>query len=66
MLGILPLALGIGEGGELLKPLGVVVFAGLTLGTLLTLFIVPCFYLTLHGLFGRVRDRLGREVQGEA
>ncbi|MBD2083000.1 efflux RND transporter permease subunit [Leptolyngbya sp. FACHB-17] len=48
VLGIFPLALGLGEGSEFLQPLGVVVFSGLSLSTLLTLFIIPCFYVLLH------------------
>ncbi|MBD1928208.1 efflux RND transporter permease subunit [Trichocoleus sp. FACHB-90] len=48
VLGLFPLALGIGEGSEFLQPLGVVVFSGLSLATLLTLFIIPCFYVLLH------------------
>jgi multidrug efflux pump subunit AcrB len=51
VLGLLPLALGIGEGSEFLQPLGVVVFSGLSLATFLTLFIIPCFYVLLHDLF---------------
>jgi len=51
VLGLFPLALGIGEGPDLLRPLGIVVFAGLSLGTLFTLFLVPCFYVTLHDIF---------------
>ncbi|MBW4694383.1 MAG: efflux RND transporter permease subunit [Lyngbya sp. HA4199-MV5] len=53
VLGLFPLALGIGEGSEFLQPLGVVVFAGLTLATMLTLFIIPCFYVLLHDIFKR-------------
>jgi len=53
VLGLFPLALGIGEGSEFLQPLGIVVFAGLTLSTLLTLFIIPCFYVLLHDIFKR-------------
>lgn len=53
VLGLFPLALGIGEGSEFLQPLGVVVFSGLTLATLLTLFIIPCFYVLLHKIFKR-------------
>ncbi len=53
VLGLFPLALGLGQGGEFLQPLGIVVFSGLTLATALTLFIIPCFYLMLHGFFGR-------------
>jgi multidrug efflux pump subunit AcrB len=49
VLGLFPLALGIGEGAEFLQPLGIVVFSGLSLATLLTLFIIPCFYTLLHG-----------------
>jgi multidrug efflux pump subunit AcrB len=51
VLGLFPLALGIGEGSEFLQPLGIVVFSGLTLATLLTLFIIPCFYVLLHDIF---------------
>lgn len=50
--GMFPLALGLGQGSELLQPLGVVVFSGLSLATFLTLFIIPCFYTLLHDLFG--------------
>ena len=52
VLGMFPLALGIGEGSEFLQPLGVVVFSGLSLATVLTLFIIPCFYTLLHDLMG--------------
>jgi multidrug efflux pump subunit AcrB len=48
VLGLFPLSLGIGEGSEFLQPLGVVVFSGLSLATVLTLFIIPCFYVLLH------------------
>ena len=54
VLGLFPLALGIGEGSEFLQPLGVVVFSGMSLATLLTLFIIPCFYTLLHDFpFGK-------------
>ena len=52
VLGLFPLALGVGEGSEFLQPLGVVVFSGLLLATLLTLFIIPCFYVVLHSFSG--------------
>ncbi len=51
ILGMFPLSLGIGEGSEFLQPLGIVVFSGLSVATLLTLFIIPCFYLLIHDLF---------------
>ncbi|MGF1603320.1 MAG: efflux RND transporter permease subunit [Thermosynechococcaceae cyanobacterium] len=57
VLGMFPLALGLGQGSEFLQPLGVVVFAGLSFATLLTLFIIPCFYLMLHCDLSRNRTR---------
>lgn len=44
VLGLLPLALGIGEGGEIQAPLAVVVMGGLLVSTLLTLVVVPVLY----------------------
>lgn len=44
ILALLPLALGIGRGGELMQPMGIVVLGGLLLGTLVTLVLIPCFY----------------------
>ncbi|HEY9658587.1 MAG TPA: efflux RND transporter permease subunit, partial [Allocoleopsis sp.] len=52
VVGMFPLALGMGQGGEFLQPLGIVVFSGLALATVLTLFLIPCFYLLLHDFFG--------------
>ena len=48
VVGLFPLALGLGQGAELLQPLGIVVFSGLSVATALTLFIIPCFYVLLH------------------
>lgn len=50
VIGMFPLALGMGEGSEFLQPLGIVVFSGLAVATLLTLLIIPCFYVILHGI----------------
>jgi len=57
VLGLFPLALGWGDGSEFLAPLGVVVFSGLSLATLLTLFIIPCFYVLLHDWIGKIGGR---------
>ncbi len=51
VLGMFPLALGIGEGSEFLQPLGIVVFAGLSVATVLTLFLIPCIYSLFHEWF---------------
>lgn len=44
VLGMLPIALGIGEGAEASSPMGIVVVGGLTTSTLITLVFVPVIY----------------------
>ncbi len=44
VLGLLPMALGIGEGAELRTPLAVTVIGGLLIGTILTLVVIPTVY----------------------
>jgi hydrophobic/amphiphilic exporter-1 (mainly G- bacteria), HAE1 family len=44
LFGLLPLALGIGSGAELQKPLAIAVIGGLTISTLITLVVIPVFY----------------------
>jgi multidrug efflux pump subunit AcrB len=56
--GMLPMAVGVGEGGEMLAPMGRAVIGGVITSTLLTLLIVPVLYTYLHGLGERVKARL--------
>ena len=49
MIGMVPMALGLGEGGEQNAPLGRAVIGGLLLATVSTLFFVPVFFSALHG-----------------
>jgi multidrug efflux pump subunit AcrB len=48
IIGMLPMALGMGEGGEQNAPLGRAVIGGLILATVTTLFIVPIVYSLLR------------------
>ena len=47
VLGLLPMALGIGAGGELRAPLAITVIGGLSVATVLTLVVIPCLYRAL-------------------
>jgi multidrug efflux pump subunit AcrB len=48
MLGMLPLALAIGSGSELLQPLAIAVIGGLTMALALSLIVTPTVYAMLH------------------
>src|ERR1700687_2611679 len=63
LMGTLPIALGIGAGGEARRPLGVAVVGGLAFSQLVTLFLTPVFYIYMEDakrwgarVFGRKRD----------
>jgi HAE1 family hydrophobic/amphiphilic exporter-1 len=51
--GILPVALGLSEGGEARAPMGIAVIGGLCTSTFLTLFVIPCVYMLLDFLGGK-------------
>ncbi len=55
LVGTAPLALGLGDGSELMRPLAIAVVGGLSVSTLLTLFVVPCMYVLMHALTDRLR-----------
>jgi multidrug efflux pump subunit AcrB len=55
MFGMLPLALGIGEGSELMRPLAIAVVGGMSVSTFLTLFVVPAAYVAIHRVGDKVK-----------
>src|SRR6202021_3922454 len=58
IIGMVPMALGLGDGGEKNAPLGRAVIGGLLLATVATLFFVPVFFSIVHGwLERRKRER---------
>jgi HAE1 family hydrophobic/amphiphilic exporter-1 len=57
LFGCLPIALGLGAGGEARQSLGVAVVGGLFFSQILTLYVTPVFYIYL--------DRLNRRLQGD-
>jgi HAE1 family hydrophobic/amphiphilic exporter-1 len=45
IVGVLPMALGIGEGAELRQPMAITIIGGLGVSTLLTLVVIPVVYM---------------------
>ena len=58
ILGLLTMALGNGMGADMVQPMAIVTVGGLTYGTLLTLFVVPCIY----DIFNRKKDMTEEEI----
>jgi len=57
MIGMVPMAIGLGEGGEQNAPLGRAVIGGLLFATVATLFFVPCVFSIIHGWLEQQRRR---------
>ncbi|HSW31467.1 MAG TPA: efflux RND transporter permease subunit [Longimicrobiales bacterium] len=66
VLGLLPMALGFGQGAELRSPMAITVIGGLTVATALTLVVVPVVYQTMEGVAQRARSALGATAAPEA
>jgi hydrophobe/amphiphile efflux-1 (HAE1) family protein len=65
VLGIMPIALGFGAGGEARAPLGVVVASGLLVTTLLTLVVIPVLYSLTEAAKQRLAQRLSRHTDSK-
>ena len=61
IIGMVPMALGLGDGGEQNAPLGRAVIGGLLFATVSTFFFVPTFFSVLHGRRHRVKCA-GRKI----
>jgi multidrug efflux pump len=68
LFGGLPLAIGMGVGSELRKPLGIAIVGGLIVSQMLTLFTTPVVYLFFDRLQWRVMKlhKIGAELEGAA
>ncbi|HEY6516930.1 MAG TPA: efflux RND transporter permease subunit, partial [Steroidobacteraceae bacterium] len=66
VLGVLPLVIATGAGAAGRKAMGWVIFAGLSIGTLFTLFIVPAVYLLLAADHEKDRQAIAEPAMGAA
>jgi HAE1 family hydrophobic/amphiphilic exporter-1 len=61
--GMLPVALGAGEGAETRSPMGIAVIGGLLTSLFLTLIVVPVAYDVAEGFLAKIRRKKGK-VEG--
>ncbi|MEF9387951.1 efflux RND transporter permease subunit [Ralstonia solanacearum species complex bacterium KE056] len=64
IIGMVPMALGLGEGAEQNAPLGRAVIGGLLFATVSTLFFVPVVFASVHGRLQRRAGRRGTDLRG--
>ncbi|MFD1560930.1 efflux RND transporter permease subunit [Paraburkholderia silviterrae] len=66
LIGMLPMALGLGDGGEQNAPLGRAVIGGLAIGTLSTLVFVPVVFGMVHGWLAKRRAARAGDAGADA
>ena len=62
ILGMVPLAIGTGQGSEMWKSLGISIIGGMTFSTIITLILIPALYSSMAGYGVHRRRRKHREV----
>ncbi|MBK5195716.1 MAG: efflux RND transporter permease subunit [Proteiniphilum sp.] len=62
ILGMVPLAIGTGQGSEMWQSLGVAIIGGMTFSTIITLVLIPALYSMMGGFGVRRRRRKHREI----
>jgi HAE1 family hydrophobic/amphiphilic exporter-1 len=61
--GMLPVAIGLGEGGEFYRPMAVTIIGGTITSTMLTLLVIPCFYDSIEMMAARCAEKFHRRSQ---
>ena len=62
ILGMIPLAIGTGQGSEMWQTLGIAIIGGMTYSTIITLILIPALYSSMAGYGVRRKRRKHREV----
>ena len=61
--GMLPVAIGVGEGGEFYRPMAVTIIGGTITSTMLTLLVIPCFYDSIEMMRERMIAKFRRRSE---
>ena len=63
IMGLIPMAIGLGEGAELQLPLALTVIGGLTFSTLLTLIVIPVVYAIFDSISMKMKNKRRKKVE---
>jgi HAE1 family hydrophobic/amphiphilic exporter-1 len=66
ILGLSPMALGLGEASSSTAPMAIAVMGGLAMSTLLTLVMIPVFYTVVDGASDRLKTAIVKRLHGDA
>ena len=61
--GMMPVAIGLGEGGEFYRPMAVTIIGGTITSTMLTLLVIPCFYDSIEMMRERCVQKFHRRSE---
>ncbi|MGN1009127.1 MAG: efflux RND transporter permease subunit, partial [Butyricicoccus sp.] len=63
LLGLLPMVFGVGEGSEMMRPMAIVMFAGMIISTIVTLLFTPVYYSILDSIAARIGGVFARHKE---
>ncbi|MCQ5130068.1 efflux RND transporter permease subunit [Butyricicoccus faecihominis] len=63
LLGLMPMVFGVGEGSEMMRPMAIVMFAGMIISTVVTLLFTPVYYSLLASLSDGISARRGKHCK---
>jgi len=62
ILGMLPMAISRKEGSEIQIPLAIVIIGGLTVSTMITLIVIPSFYMAFDNVLNKIKNKLSNSI----
>ncbi len=65
IVGLIPVAIGFGEGGGFRAPMGIAIIGGITLSTFLAMFVIPVMYVVSDDITNRIMKRKPSEAHKE-
>ena len=65
ILSMIPMAVGVGKNGQMTQGMAVVIVGGLTASTILTLILLPTFYMIIHKMSNAKKEKKKARREGK-